>query len=113
LHSQKLSRNNKGEEKIRTPKEYKPNPYRQSEILSFFKKLTTNYIFLGENKMANITISGLELLTDSESFLHDITDDVSVVGGLSVYNNSEIAVQVNQEFNSTASVRFDFSDFSI
>ena len=62
--------------------------------------------------MANITISGLELLTDSESFLHDITDDVSVVGGLTVNNNSEVGVQQINEFNSTGQANLNFSSFS-
>ncbi|MEM8677287.1 MAG: hypothetical protein AAGF83_26035 [Cyanobacteria bacterium P01_G01_bin.67] len=59
--------------------------------------------------MANITISGLELLTGSESFMHDITDDVSVVGGLTVNNNSSIVNQVNQEFNSSINSEFIFN----
>ena len=58
--------------------------------------------------MANITISGLSLLTDSESFMHDITDDVSVVGGFTVNNFSEIGVQNNLNFESSANVSFDF-----
>lgn len=51
--------------------------------------------------MANITISGLELLTDSESFLDDITDEMSVVGGFTVNNFSEVGVQQNNQFNSS------------
>jgi hypothetical protein len=69
--------------------------------------------------MANIKLyelpAGVDLLVDSNSFLDDLSESemTAAFGGLTVNNNSEIGVQVNQEFNSEATVNFDISDFAV